>query len=268
MTHRSPSPSLSPGWLLLLGPLAGAGSAAALYLTREEWLARLRPPWTDLFQPPILFGQGAFVTVAGLLFVEWLGARSKGRSVPGLDGWAARTRNGALSTSHPRPKRDQRDSDLKACASDLRLQVELRWLVYAVLALVPAYLGLVVGLNGLGLVVSRAVPYTDFFTPLLAGTTEGFILWLLGLRVRSRLLALIDCWLERCLTTEHHMNLPAPSVVASVPSPTSADSGEAKPRTALIDPLQPTQPAQSQPAPVQPSAGTRPAPRKRPIEYD
>ncbi len=216
---------LSPGGWLLLGPLLGATAGTALYLTRDALRTHAAhwpegtPPWTDLLLTPVLIGQAIFLALVVDLLIEAFGLLLRSRRVAGFSSedetsWAGRTRCLALTDHHPRPRGDQRVRSLKSWRRRLELRMLARWMVYSLFALAPAFLGLVVGLNGVQINRGRSLHWLELFLPLLVGTAEGIFLAVLAGLVYWRGVRLLTAWLERCLELERPAAAPIPAAVA------------------------------------------------------
>ncbi len=223
------APELTPGGWLLLGPLFGAVAGGGLWQVLGTLRTQLAPPWTDLLLPPVLLGQGIFLALLVVLLIEaWNLHRFRGVATllsEDEESWAGWTRSLALTKHHPRPRGDQRCRSLQGWRQRLERQVLGRWLVYALFALTPAFLGLAVGLNGVAINKGRPVPWLDLFLPLLVGTGEGLLLGLLLGLILRRNVRLLDLWLKRCLELEQP---PAPVPVVVAASAPPADTAPPK----------------------------------------
>jgi hypothetical protein len=245
---------------LLLGPLAGAAAVAGLYFSRADLRPLLPPPWDDLLRLPVLVGQGVFVAAGVLILVEWWTALRARRAVRGLtaddrDSWAGQARHQAVASFHPNPLARRRRDLLAAYHRRLGRQAGLRWLGYALLALTPALVGLALGLRELqGADAPR--PFLNIFAPLVAGTAEGVLLWLLGTGARRSTRRLLDDWVRCCSKLEAPLARPAGS------RPATAVAGPAgRPVTAVAGPAEPAEPT----PPAEPGAAPEESP---PIRFE
>jgi hypothetical protein len=208
---------------LLLGPLAGAAAGAGLYFARTTLQPLLPPPWDDLLQLPVFIGQGAFVAALVLVLLEWLAVRPARRAlaqftVADRSSWAGRARRQALLSFRPHALQWQRRR--------LGRQAGRHWLIYALLGLTPAGIGLVLGLEALQAQGEGKGPFLQLFAPLLVGSAEGVLLWLLGLAARRSMRRLLDDWLSCCERLEA---APARNTrtVAQAANPTALDTSSA-----------------------------------------
>jgi hypothetical protein len=177
-----------------------------LYIARDDLHPLVPPPWADLLTGPGLIGQAVFVAVAVLLLVEgWLAFRLAGQvadlRADDQASWGGRARAAALGPS-PAPSLKQRLNNLKDLQRSLGRRGEWRWLLYAMLALLPATIGLLIGLRELRGMETRSQPFEELFALLVVGTAEGAFLCLVGLAGRSQVSRALDVWLARCEAIE------------------------------------------------------------------